>query len=498
MAVRFAAGTGPLAELVRQRQDLGSRWYAVDEALIAALSAVGEKRSDAAIKSLREELASIQAQMREADAKLAKDFPNYTALAHPKPLSVSDTQGLLAPDEALISYLIGEKTSYVFAVTRDGFSWKELNIGADELDKAISSVRLGLDLDAIQQRKTTPVQVDALYDLYLKILKPIDDFVRSKPKLIVVPDGALTSLPFQMLVTEPPKSNSYREAVYLLRRHAITVSPAVGNLKVLRQVASFVPGGRPMTGFGDPLLEPKEPGGSRGLRKVAAPAPALRGFASYFRGSKPDIQSLRQGLAPLPTTAVELKAVAAALGAAASDIKLGADATEPAVKSASLSDYRIVYFATHGLVSGEMNGLAEPALVLTLPDRPTDENDGLLTASEVAELKLNADWVVLSACNTAAGDKPGAEGLSGLARAFFYAGARALLVSHWKVDDEATARITVDIFTRLARDPSLSRAEALREAMLALIDDPSKPLEAFPAFWAPFVVVGEGGAVKGR
>jgi CHAT domain-containing protein len=139
-----------------------------------------------------------------------------------------------------------------------------------------------------------------------------------------------------------------------------------------------------------------------------------------------------------------------------------------------------------------VNGLAEPALVFTIPEHPSEDDDGLLTASEVAALKLNADWVVLSACNTAAGDKLGADGLSGLARAFFYAGARALLVSHWQLDDEATARITTDVFTRLSKDPSLNRAEALREAMLTLIDHPSDPQESFPAFWAPFVVVGDG------
>ena len=161
------------------------------------------------------------------------------------------------------------------------------------------------------------------------------------------------------------------------------------------------------------------------------------------------------------------------------------------MKSSPLRNYKIVYFATHGLVSGEINGLAEPALVLTLPERPTEEDDGLLTASEIAELKLNADWVVLSACNTAAGDTSGAEGLSGLARAFFYAGARALLVSHWSIEDEATVRITTGVFGRLSKDPSLSRAEALRLAMLDLIDNSANPEDAFPAFWAPFVVVGQ-------
>jgi CHAT domain-containing protein len=120
-------------------------------------------------------------------------------------------------------------------------------------------------------------------------------------------------------------------------------------------------------------------------------------------------------------------------------------------------------------------------------------SDGLLTASEVAQLKLNADWVVLSACNTAAGDKPGAESLSGLARAFFYAGARALLVPHWQVDSSSAARLTTSTFEALERDPVIGRAEALRRAMLAMIEDASDPWGAYPDYRGPFSVIGEGG-----
>ena len=176
------------------------------------------------------------------------------------------------------------------------------------------------------------------------------------------------------------------------------------------------------------------------------------------------------------------------------DIHLGRDASETTVKRAPLADYRIVYFATHGLVAGDIKGLAEPSLALTIPPQPSDLDDGLLTASEVAQLKLNADWVVLSACNTIAGDKPGAEALSGLARAFFYAGARALLVSHWAVASDAATRLTTATFDILKADPKLGRAEAMRRAMLAYLSDPSQPRNAYPAIWGPFSIIGEGAA----
>jgi CHAT domain-containing protein len=203
---------------------------------------------------------------------------------------------------------------------------------------------------------------------------------------------------------------------------------------------------------------------------------------------------LAAALPPLPDTADELKAVAKDLSVAASDLHLGADASETTVKRSPLADYRIIYFATHGLVAGDIKGVAEPSLALSIPKQPSALDDGLLTASEVAQLKLNADWVVLSACNTIAGDRPGAEALSGLARAFFYAGARALLVTHWAVDSEAATRLATSTFDLLKAEPGIGRAEALRRAMLAYLNDASSPRNAYPAIWGPFALIGEGRA----
>jgi len=250
-------------------------------------------------------------------------------------------------------------------------------------------------------------------------------------------------------------------------------------------------GTRPMTGFGDPIFAPEQaPADKRTPKgKIAA---KTRAYSDYWRGGGVDRAKLAEALSPLPDSAEELRAVAVKLGAPQSDVHLGKNATETNVKRSPLADYRVVYFATHGLIAGDVQGLGEPSLALTLPKEPSDLDDGLLTASEVAQLKLNADWVVLSACNTAAGDKPGAEALSGLARAFFYAGARALLVSHWRIDSKAAARLTTSTFDVMKSDQTVGRAEAVRRAMIAYLNDSSDVWNAYPAFWGPFSLVGEG------
>jgi len=267
---------------------------------------------------------------------------------------------------------------------------------------------------------------------------------------------------------------------------------------------------RALIGFGDPLLDGQPDDPIEALRANEARArqscdavgkPGLFGWAglqnlpligSLFRGRFADVDLLRRQM-PLPETADELCAVARRLGAPDRDILLGRRMTEAAIKSLSaegrLRDYRILHFATHGLVAGDLR-VAEPALLFSPPASASEIDDGLLTASEIAQLELDADWVVMSACNTAAGASNGAQALSGLARAFFYAGARALLVSHWAVNSDAAVAVTTGAFDAQSADPVIGRAEALRRSIRALISRGGA--YAHPAIWAPFILVGDG------
>jgi CHAT domain-containing protein/tetratricopeptide (TPR) repeat protein len=538
MAARQAKGSGALAQLVRERQDLVEDWQVKDQSLIAARSQPPERRNAQSEDALATRLAEIDARLAVIDAKLAKDFPEYAIMVSPQPLTLDEVQELLRDDEALLLLFDtrdrqpAPEETFIWVVTRGGARWLVSGMGTKALTEHVAALRCGLDQAAwdgegqarcagligrAPRRTATgqvlPFDLGRAHDLYRALFGQAEDLIKGK-HLLIAPSGPLTAIPFQALTTErpavafPSDDAGYANAAWFARRNAITVLPSVASLRALRQFAKTSKATQAFIGFGNPLLAGPSgtdrqaweqqtcPGVAR--RFTRAVSRRVRGTISrFFRGNLADVDAVRNQ-APLPETVDELCAVARSVGSPRTAVHLGGQASETAVKALSaagtLADARVVHFATHGLLASETNRIgasrAEPALILTPPDNPTEADDGLLTASEVAQLRLDADWVVLSACNTAAGESDGvnSEALSGLARAFFYAGARALLVSHWSVDSEATVSLVTKAFDTLRRDPGAGRAESLRRSMLSMIASGGR--NAHPATWAPFVVVG--------
>jgi CHAT domain-containing protein len=316
------------------------------------------------------------------------------------------------------------------------------------------------------------------HELYRILLGPVGDHLLGVKHLILVPEGPLQSLSFAMLETgEVRGTPSTKNVPWVARRYALSTLPGVASLRALRRHTKEKTAPEPFVGFGDPALKGDDSENSRSVK-----------MGNFFsRGRVADTRAV-SGLHPLPETAGELREIANALKAPHGSLYLREAATETRVKTMPLDRYHTIAFATHGLMAGEFNGLAEPALVLSPPVTGTAIDDGLLTASEVTGLKLAADWVILSACNTAAPDgTPGASGFSGLTKAFFYAGAKTLLVSHWAVESKSAASITTRLFREVKK--GTFKAEALRHAMMTLAGSTET---SHPAYWAPFVVVGEG------
>jgi CHAT domain-containing protein len=387
---------------------------------------------------------------------------------------------------------------------------------AGQLETKIRKLQEGLDLNVSTVGQIPQFDVAGAYELYRMLLEPVQAGWRSAKSLIVVTNGALGLLPISLLPTAPANPptteeaifSSYREVPWLVRTHAVTNVPSAAALRSLRQQPPGSGNREPMVGFGDPYFSAEQAAEAeqQALETASIKVAELTARNVPFqRRSSPattnvDSADLAQ-LPRLPDTGDELKSIALSVGADPSKIiYLGKDANERNVKQVDLSRFRIVAFATHGLVPGDLDGLTQPALALTAPSVADVDGDGLLTMEEVLPLKLDADWVVLSACNTAAGAVSGAEAVSGLGRAFFYAGSRALLVTNWPVHSVSARELVTDIFRRQAAHAGLTRAEALRQAMVGVMDGPGfvdggKTIYTYahPALWAPYALIGDGG-----
>lgn len=497
-AGRIAAGSDALQALLREQQDI-SEAIEQQRAALAEAAAESGAASEARIAQLQDAIREGRARADQVNAQLTRDFPEFRELTNPAPLSIAELQALLRPDEALVMTLTDDNFLYTWAVSKTASNWTRADILRDDLRAKVQQLRAQLRVEtdnraglSLNQRESRiqPFNRAVAHELYQSTLGQLQDIIGDARHLMVVFDGALTSLPPAVLVSSEPMGDdtspaALRETDWLLRRHALTTLPTVSALRALRQVSppqndnADSPG---FVGFGDPLL---------GYRLVADASPTDQSVVT--RGTYEDVRRVAD-LAPLPNTARELRQLAATMGAGQDRVFLAEAATETMVKSLDMSDADVVAFATHGLLADGLPGLSEPALVFTPPEVPSTDDDALLTASEAAQLNLSADLVILSACDTAGSDgTPGAEGLSGLARAFIYAGARAILVSHWPVDDYATSVLTTGMLDRMYAEDARSRAEALQLSALDILGDTSDDRFAHPRIWAPFVVVGEGG-----
>jgi CHAT domain-containing protein len=499
---RVAATEPGSAELARQVEDLRYRRQAAQKRLTAELASTHDTSR---LTALRQSAQQLDRDLAAAVDRLLKAFPEYAELAVPEPIDVPAVQSLLRPDEALLSFFTLSERVLVWLV-RPGRppAYRDIAIKKADLASVVSRVRISVD----QSRNSdltaglVPFDVAGAHELYKLLFEPLRSDLAGVKHLLVVPDDVLLPLPFAALVTRGDEElaglyarnaradqkdvAAYARVSWLAKEYAVSTLPTATSLRALRR--SGRPGGsetEPLIAFGDPVLQGR--GLQRGGRlRSARDAPAL-------------LNELRM-LDRLPGTREELLAVANALGAdPGRALHLGARATKPTVmalnRAGRLGKARVLAFATHGLLASDLAELAQPALVLTPPNAPSAQDDGLLRLDDVLDLKLTStEWTILSACQTASDDGSG-EGLSGLTRAFLFAGTRSVLVSHWSVEDRATQALMTEVFRRYAGDSTLSRAEALRQGMLGLIGaaSGSRSYFAHPFAWAPFFLVGEGG-----
>lgn len=522
---RAVAGNAGLADLVRREQDAQKSISALLGLLANIISAPSDQQDKAALSSLRTRIDSLRQARAALAEQIEKDFPDYAELTNPKPASIEKIQKTLSAGEALVSTYVVKNQTYVWAVPKSGKPLFTVSrLGGTRIASVVSELRKSLDPQAATLGEIPPYNVGLSYRLYREILEPVAGAWKSAHSLVIVPHGALGQLPFATLVTKRTALSqekgalfaNYKKVPWLARSHGITVLPSVTSMVSLRALPPSNPKRRAFAGFGDPFFSVEQANDnskpknvevaaltSRGVFNVRGMPVSLRAAPKTANMASADLSKLPR----LPDTSDEIRNIALTLNADLTrDVFTGVRATEANVKAANLSGYKVITFATHGLVPGDLNGLRQPALAMSTPKLGgSSKDDGLLTMSEILSLRLDADWVVLSACNTGSGKGAGAEAFSGLGRAFFYAGTRALLLSNWPVETTSAKLLTTEIFKRQKGNSSLSRSDALKLSMLSLIDgdgfvdkktDKIVFSYAHPIFWAPFTLLGDGGGGK--
>jgi len=523
---RSAVHDPNLADLARREQDAGQQEEALNALLSSQIALPSDQQDSADITTLRTQSMSLRAARMTLRAEIERRFPDYVNLLTPRPATIADVQSTLHAGEALIATYVADDATYVWAVPKSGAAaFAVVPLSRAKLREIVVQLRRALDPHAAKLSTIPPFDAGLAYRLYQALLVPVSSGWQGANSLMVVAHGPLGALPFALLVTAPvnvaPENEgqalfaNYKSVPWLIRKVAVTNLPSVTALTALRRATPPNSKRRAFVGFGDPWFNPAEAAEARA--EIAAHETKLaynttvkvRGIAIGLR-AMPATESVDSAeladLPRLPETAEEVREVAAALGANPTrDVILGDRANEQAVLKMKLDDRRVVMFATHGLLPGDVNGLTEPALAMSSPKVANVAGDGLLTMHEILGLKLDADWVVLSACNTARGNGAGAEAVSGLGLAFFYAGTRAVLASNWPVETISAEKLITGLFKREVTEPGITRAQALRQTMLALIDgdgllDPKtgKVIYSYahPLFWAPFSLYGDGDATS--
>ena len=494
---RIDVEQGISPELKQRERVTHLRIARIQSQLIQAHSQATPDQGKAA--ALEEELKRADAEREQLSAEIRRRHPRYADLRYPEPVGLEVIQPLLDGRTVLLEYALGKDASFLFAVTRDDFLVARLPPSASVAARVESLRRL---IASRPQRSAFGKQVEHSRWLYRELIEPAGKLLRGKQNLIIVPAGILHYLPFEVLLTAGEERElaaaGANRLPYLLRDYAISYVPSASVMAGLRNRAQARPARtKTFLAFADPVYASE-------ARAEAGLVPAR------LRGAFGDERTWKLGR--LAESRREVEQISALYPRDQVALLLGGQANEENAKTAGqLGQYRYIHFATHGLLNedrpsysglilslagGDWNSL--PAAAKPAPPDPKSEKtlppaargpqteDGLLQVYEIFNLKLNADLVALSACETGLGKEVKGEGLVGLTHAFFYAGTPSLLVSLWKVQDRSTADVMVNFYKELGR--AQHKAEALRRAKLKLIE---QNRYAHPYYWAPFVLTGE-------
>ena len=423
------------------------------------------KKRNQEISKLNKELENSLKDILKKYPDLKKNFANQVIIG-----------GLLhqdmPKDEVIIQYTVGNFHTFAIIITSEDYTVQRISANKDKLSKLIKEVRNSLELKNGKPVEFALSQSQELHDILIGNFK---DIIKDKKKIIIIPDGPLYSIPFELL--HDKKNNQW-----LIEKNAVSISPSAYSYIALNYGDNLeFSRGNSFLGFGDPNIKGTKITESSDFEDILE----LEFSKVFTRGGDIDLKYLRM-FPELPETATELKKISKKFDQN-SKLYLRDNFNEDKINSINFNKYKVVSFASHALVVGEIDGLSEPSIVLSLPKKITDDDDGLLTASEIINLNINSDLVILSACNTAASDgNANSEALSGLANSFFYSGAKSLMVTHWSVISNTSVDLMTDTFDFL-ESSNEDLSIALMKSKIKMLNNPDT---SHPIYWAPYTLVG--------
>lgn len=480
-----------LQEALRNEQDIQRELDVLYRYMNQQTSASAVKQTPQVAEQMRQRVAQLSQQRQQLHRQIRQQFPQYDQMIRPRPPTVKEVAAQLENDEVFVQTLSTSQGTYVWAIDRQhGVVGAHSKLNEQAVAKLVQRLRATLDVAGLGTQAPA-FDFAAAAQLHAALLQPLAASLAGKQHLIVSTSGALAQIPFAALVSGP-FSGPPAQAPWLIKQLAISHMPGASAWIALKQLSQAKPAAQAFIGWGDPLFDATRVAQAGSTRNTS-----LTRAAVANPGEDVVSNTLKYAQIPaLPETRAEVEAIAVLLKAdKQKDTFFGQDASRESVlqssQSGQLAQRRVIIFATHGLIPGDLPNLRQPALALAGNSAAdADPLAPLLTLEDVLGLKLNADWVVLSACNTAAAEGRAEEALSGLARGFFYAGSRSLLVTHWSVESESASLLTTGTFAHHMSHPTARRADSLRDAMLKVM---AQPQFAHPAFWAPYALVGEGG-----
>lgn len=483
-------------ELLLREKTLNQKIQAKSQTLTQLIQS---KQAAAKIEAGEKELSDLMNQHRQVRAEIRAKNPRYAALIQPQSLSLAEIQQLLTPDTVLLEYLLGKDRSYLWVVSKTNVSSYEL---PNRVDIEAMARRVYELFNRSYERTVRGQAQIAASELSKVVLGPAARQLQGK-RLIIVADGALQYVPFAALpepiITSGEMSGAKGQtktsgeqisdsAQPLIINHEIAYLPSASILPLLRQENSTQgKADKAIAIIADPVFQPDDQRVKSAIAKSNANTQELLAIKAQGRGEQLTRSGSESGaseFARLPYTRQEAEAIASLTATTASLKALDFKASRATALGAGLNHYRILHFATHGLLNSRHPELS--GLVLSLVDEQGQGQDGFLRLHDIYNLKLNAELVVLSACRTALGKEISGEGLIGLTRGFMYAGAKSVIASLWDVRDEATAELMKRFYQKMLKEGQ-SPSAALRAAQISIMQEQRW---AAPYFWAGFTVQG--------